>query len=284
MNQDWITSERDTTQVPQGRFTSVDPHNIILEAQATAEASPQKAKAQFLNYLAAPQQWNRYSYVANKPLVYIDPTGEILELTGSEEERKRSFDRIKGLVGSKAAGSLYIREENGRYFVETNNANALDASGKIGVIVNDVISSSTFVEFRVSSSSTTQNAAGKTVNLADTGGGYTGRFVRNGTSFIQIIVDVNADALATSGASRNGAVGDDGKPLRYFNDVADAHEFGHAYFYVKNLSRFENAVGWWQFWKRGYTIGELKSSSNRTSVDVENCARERRGLNKRTEH
>lgn len=45
---------------PQGRFTSVDPHNIILEAQATAEASPQKAKAQFLNYLAAPQQWNRY--------------------------------------------------------------------------------------------------------------------------------------------------------------------------------------------------------------------------------
>lgn len=93
--------------------------------------------------------------------------------------------------------------------------------------MNDVISSSTLVEFRVSSSSTTQDAAGRSLNLADTGGGYTGRFVRNGTSFIQIIVDVNADALATSGARRNGAVGDDGKSLRYFNDVADAHEFGH---------------------------------------------------------
>lgn len=130
---------------PQGRFTSVDPHNIILEAQATAEASPQKAKAQFLNYLAAPQQWNRYSYVANSPLVYIDPTGEILELTGSEEERKQAFERIKDLVGSKAASSLCVKEENGHYFVETNNATALDASGRLGVVVNDIISSSTLV-------------------------------------------------------------------------------------------------------------------------------------------
>ncbi|MEK6409751.1 MAG: RHS repeat-associated core domain-containing protein [Acidobacteriota bacterium] len=269
---------------PQGRFTSVDPHNIILEAQATAEVSPQKAKAQFLNYLASPQQWNHYSYVANNPLVYIDPTGEILELTGSEEERKRAFERVKELVGSKAAGSLYVREENGHYFVETNNAAAVDASGKVGVVVNDIISSSTLVQFRVSSTTVTQNAAGETINLNDKGGGYTGRFVRGGKSFIQIIVDVNADVLAASGARRNGAVGDNGKPLRYFNDVADAHEFGHAYFYVKNLTRFENAVGWWQFWKRGDTIGGLIEQSKGTSVDVENWARERRGLNKRTAH
>jgi RHS repeat-associated protein len=270
----------------QGRFTSVDPHNIILEAQSTAELSPQKASAQVLSYLAAPQQWNRYANVANNPLIYIDPTGEILELTGNEEERKKAFERIKQLVGPKGASSLYVREENGHYFVETKGGGALDASGKLGVIVNDVISSITLVQFRVSSTNITQNAAGQTINLGagDRGGGFTGRFVRGGKSFIQIIVAADAGSIATSAARIHDAVGDDGRPLTYTNDVADAHEFGHAYFYIKNLARFENASSWWQIWRREETIGGLMEQSNRTSVDVENWARERRGLNKRTEH
>lgn len=233
-----------------------------------------------------PQRWNRYTYVANNPLVYIDPTGEILELNGNEEERKRAFERIKEVVGPKGASSLYIREENGHYFVETKSGTALDASGKLGVIVNEVTSSSTLVQFRVSSTNITQDAAGRTINLGadDRGGGFTGRFIRDGKSFIQIIVAADAGSIATSAARLHGAVGDDGRPLTYTNDIADAHEFGHAYFYIRNLTRFENASSWWQFWRREATTGSLVEQSNRASVDVENWARERRGLNKRTEH
>jgi hypothetical protein len=44
-----------------------------------------------------------------------------------------------------------------------------------------------------------------------------------------------------------GAVGDDGKPLRYFNDVADAHEFGHARgFLLMRYAEAKQSRRWWQ--------------------------------------
>ena len=49
-----------------GRFTSPDP----LMASAVPEL---------------PQSWNRYSYVLNNPLRYIDPTGEVWVPTGQSE-------------------------------------------------------------------------------------------------------------------------------------------------------------------------------------------------------
>ena len=55
---DWTTHKRVTTQT-QGRFTSPDP----LMASAT---------------VANPQTWNRYGYVVNNPLKFIDPSGMIM--------------------------------------------------------------------------------------------------------------------------------------------------------------------------------------------------------------
>lgn len=56
-----------------GRFTSVDPLNIILGRQAGGGS--QKAENQFRFYLIIPQKWNKYIYCTNNPLRYVDPDG-----------------------------------------------------------------------------------------------------------------------------------------------------------------------------------------------------------------
>lgn len=67
----------------QGRFTSVDPYNVVMEAQATATSDTDKARRKLVNYLSRPQEWNRYAYVANNPLRYVDPDGQKLRIFGS---------------------------------------------------------------------------------------------------------------------------------------------------------------------------------------------------------
>ncbi|HEU4875907.1 MAG TPA: RHS repeat-associated core domain-containing protein [Pyrinomonadaceae bacterium] len=59
----------------QGRFSGVDPFNIALETQKAAELNPGRARALFNAYLSQPQQWNRYAYAINNPLLYVDPDG-----------------------------------------------------------------------------------------------------------------------------------------------------------------------------------------------------------------
>jgi RHS repeat-associated protein len=52
---------------PMGRFLSVDPFSIVLEAQA--------ADDDISSYASQPQHWNKYAYVLNNPLRLIDPLG-----------------------------------------------------------------------------------------------------------------------------------------------------------------------------------------------------------------
>ena len=58
----------------QGRFTSLDP---------TLESAK----------LELPQSWNRYTYVLNNPLYYIDPDGELWVETGNNEAPLRWVDQ-----------------------------------------------------------------------------------------------------------------------------------------------------------------------------------------------
>jgi RHS repeat-associated protein len=51
----------------QGRFTSPDPFNPIVDTEDRDE---------FNEYLGQPQNWNRYAFVWNNPLRYTDPYGE----------------------------------------------------------------------------------------------------------------------------------------------------------------------------------------------------------------
>ena len=260
----------------QGRFTSVDPYNIILEVKATAETNPERAKSQFLSYLGAPQQWNDYTYVTNNPLKYIDPSGEIIELTGNEEERKRAFQRLKDLAGPEGAELLYLREENGHYYVEYNGD--LAATGELGIAVAEAIDSSVITEYHVTTNDTVTDRLGRTIDLRKSGGGKTigfgvdGQFTR-----IQIFVHVNADKIATDSAREHNAVGNDGNPLVYYNDVADAHEFGHGQALLR--------IG---FRKGGMIQSVINSVANEVNnanaLRLENIARQRRGLNRRTNH
>jgi len=63
----------------QGRFTSVDPFNPILEFRSSSgdDEEQEEAEAKFSEYLGQPQNWNRYSYTLNNPLAYVDLDGEV---------------------------------------------------------------------------------------------------------------------------------------------------------------------------------------------------------------
>ncbi|MFN0141274.1 MAG: RHS repeat domain-containing protein, partial [Pyrinomonadaceae bacterium] len=77
-----------------GRFTQVDPYNIIFEKEKGEDA---KEVARILNkYLADPQNWNRYAYVVNNPLKYSDPDG----LRPQTDQEKKDLDYLRNLANS----------------------------------------------------------------------------------------------------------------------------------------------------------------------------------------
>ncbi len=89
----------------QGRFTSPD---VPLADQRPED----------------PQSWNLYSYGRNNPLKYVDPTGQAVELTGTEEEREEHLKALQQAIGKQAGSYLYSNAEKdkngnatGRYFV-----------------------------------------------------------------------------------------------------------------------------------------------------------------------
>jgi RHS repeat-associated protein len=72
----------------QGRFSGVDPYNPIVDSEN---------KKQFTRYLDQPQNWNRYVYVWNNPLKYIDPDGErvfVVTHTVGNKEGDEEFRRV----------------------------------------------------------------------------------------------------------------------------------------------------------------------------------------------
>jgi RHS repeat-associated protein len=132
----------------QGRFTGVDPFNIALETQKAAELKPEKARALFNAYLSQPQQWNRYSYAINNPLLYVDPDGEAIQLSNDKDERERQLQALREMVGSNAGAYLYANQgSDGNWYVGIYDQNpngdtrsfeqVNEVAGELGAIVRD---------------------------------------------------------------------------------------------------------------------------------------------------
>jgi RHS repeat-associated protein len=70
-----------------GRFSGCDPYNAIVDTRKREE---------FNRYLGEPRNWNRYCFVWNNPLKYVDPSGEdvyVVTYTYGNSEGDEQFKR-----------------------------------------------------------------------------------------------------------------------------------------------------------------------------------------------
>jgi RHS repeat-associated protein len=99
----------------QGRFTGTDPGPFTP---------------------ADPQNFNRYSYVQNNPLKFVDPTGKTLTLTGTDAD-----DLVEEL--EKKTGYKLVRDQNtGRVTIDKNvkrnkQGTSKDLAGLLKKVVSD---------------------------------------------------------------------------------------------------------------------------------------------------
>ncbi|MEQ1884401.1 MAG: RHS repeat-associated core domain-containing protein [Bryobacteraceae bacterium] len=134
----------------QGRFTSPD--------------------APFIDqHILDPQSWNLYSYGRNNPLLYVDPSGNAIELLGDEDERKKALKVLADSVGEKAGNKLYINEvkdgKNTRYFVGVQGS--LSDFAKIGDAAKrmaDFVGAKQVVEFGLTDQALPGAGAGQAAN------------------------------------------------------------------------------------------------------------------------
>jgi RHS repeat-associated protein len=87
----------------QGRFASVDPYNVIIEAQSAIDKKG--AEKQFITYLSNPQRWNRYSYALDNPMFYTDPKGEDVTIYYRPPDPNGSSYRDQGHI------LIYVRND-----------------------------------------------------------------------------------------------------------------------------------------------------------------------------
>jgi RHS repeat-associated protein len=87
----------------QGRFTSIDPYNIVMERQFATDAK--KAESQFTVYLSNPQRWARYTYALNNPLLYTDPHGQDVTIYYRPREEGAGSTQDQGHI------FIYVRND-----------------------------------------------------------------------------------------------------------------------------------------------------------------------------
>ncbi len=246
-----------------GRFSSPDPYNIILEVKA--QKVPEKSQALLVRYLERTQQWNRYSYVVNNPLVFIDPSGEVLKLTGSADSNEKFFNELKEMLGAKAAANLsYKITENGEWIIDYKGAGGLAIGGEFGVALEQIIDSTKIVSMSMT---------------ADNLNGHGGSRTVIGTNKKDIWINISYDGVNTAEKAHKGTKGTDGNDLKFTLSVLMAHELGHAWGGIQD--RFMEESEKLSFYQ---SDSKLRLQNDDRAVRLENVERRRLGLGLRWQH
>jgi len=237
----------------QGRFTSPDA--------PFADQHPED-----------PQSWNLYAYGRNNPLQFIDPSGQSIELAGSEEERQKQLKALQDAVGKKAGSYLYSNAEKdkagnstGRYFVGVLSGGP---SGK-GPEFADINGASSLLSGVIGDSQIAQ------VRMVDAGESFTYLTPANmqtalNSSTVGLTSPFNESAPIKVWVL-NPAAGYDGLPGFAMSNGSPAsrsvpdnlmHELGHAA---------------WQMDIKGGRRGSPDPYGNRRALNFENAVRRQRG-------
>jgi RHS repeat-associated protein len=148
----------------QGRFTGVDPYNPVVDIDDEDD---------FKEYLGQPQHWNRYAYVWNNPLKYIDPDGEKVYVvtyttgnsSGDDELRRAAETRAQQIQKSKGFDSkkdtVLLRGVKTKQDFE----NALTDAGKLEKTYGKVEQVSLFSHSGVGQGPVFHDSSGKAVQF-----------------------------------------------------------------------------------------------------------------------
>jgi RHS repeat-associated protein len=237
----------------QGRFTGVDRYDINIERQSIAD--DERSERTFVQYISQPQQWNRYAYAINNPLKYVDPLGAAIELTGSEEERKKELEELRKAVGKKAGAYLYENKgTDGKYYVGiyTNGPDgkgpAFDKINSVAGEIAPIINDTKIVGMSVVANGTKiTDDSGATTTIGSIKDGRTpGLTTQVGGKLMVYFLDPKTDPGKIPGTLMLGTNGKDG--TIYSGEIL-AHELGHARAYMtgdpnndKASLRVENKV------------------------------------------
>jgi hypothetical protein len=226
------------------------------------ESNPEKAKKMLDNYISMPQQWNRYVYVVNNPLKYVDPNGESIVLTGTTEERKAALERIYNMFGAERFKHVEVSvttdpklgEVTIIGFATTAAEKAFMAVGgkdadevEFSQVFGEIIGSKDIVEYRIAESFQAyqyQKATGiylgvGTETTAAYGGGATLNKNESLTGNVQIFVHPRGHNMAWEKLFNHKDKSSDGNSLEFTPEQVDAHEFGHSYNAIKWKQRTE---------------------------------------------
>jgi RHS repeat-associated protein len=237
--------------------------------------------------LTDPQRFNLYAYVRNNPLTLVDPSGESIELTGDEEQRKKQLQAAQSAVGAKAGSYLYENkvestDKNGnkttRYFVGVYT-NGPDGKGPAFGSINsasealgNIISDSRVAQVNlVSAGTTVRDNEGNSAVIGPIPNGPNAANTTPGATYMGQDGQLHVTLLDTSSTSPGQLPEDymsNHKPGVVDAGILFGHEFGHV--------RYE----WGGFWRHAL------DNSNDSAVRLENNVRQTRDPNAptRTQH